>query len=226
MPIVPTYPGIYIEEILSSAHTITAAPTSIAVFVGYTHPFKTQQFATSDAPFTKPVRLFGFSDFEREFGGFFSIRAFDSSKDFGSVALSVYQFFLNGGAECYVVGLRPQAASPPGPIQASNVTVGGVKFTQIELTEEPDVSNPLDPGHVMKIDIGNVRTDGSGTPPPQNVADVTITYGSGPGAVVEKFRGVSLSKDLNGKPNPNYISTRIGTSVRSGSTLVPMRVLM
>src|SRR5437016_4792839 len=28
MPITPTYPGIYIEELPSSAHTITAAPTS------------------------------------------------------------------------------------------------------------------------------------------------------------------------------------------------------
>ena len=42
MPITPTYPGIYIEELPSSTHTITAAPTSITVFVGYTHPFKTK----------------------------------------------------------------------------------------------------------------------------------------------------------------------------------------
>ena len=42
MPVTPTYPGIYIEEILSNSHTITAAPTSVTVFVGYTHPFKTR----------------------------------------------------------------------------------------------------------------------------------------------------------------------------------------
>jgi hypothetical protein len=41
MPITPTYPGIYIQEIPSAVHTITAAPTNIAVFIGYTHPFKT-----------------------------------------------------------------------------------------------------------------------------------------------------------------------------------------
>ena len=28
MPVTPTYPGIYIEEILSNSHTITAAPTA------------------------------------------------------------------------------------------------------------------------------------------------------------------------------------------------------
>ena len=32
MPVTPTYPGIYIEEILSNSHTITAAPTSVTVF--------------------------------------------------------------------------------------------------------------------------------------------------------------------------------------------------
>src|SRR5689334_12651825 len=100
MPVTPTFPGIYIEEIASSAHTITAAPTSIAVFVGYTHPFKTK-----DGNFAKPVRLFSFADYEREFGGFFSNAGFEQPDEFGSVAHAVNQFFLNGGAECYVVGL-------------------------------------------------------------------------------------------------------------------------
>ena len=44
MPVTPTYPGLYIEELPSDAHTIEPAPTSITVFVGYTHPFKTRNF--------------------------------------------------------------------------------------------------------------------------------------------------------------------------------------
>ena len=32
MAITPTYPGIYIQELPSGAHTIVAAPTSITVF--------------------------------------------------------------------------------------------------------------------------------------------------------------------------------------------------
>ena len=43
MPITPTYPGVYIEELPSTSHTILAAPTSITAFVGYTHPLKTPQ---------------------------------------------------------------------------------------------------------------------------------------------------------------------------------------
>src|SRR5207249_424985 len=53
MPVTLSYPGIYIEELPSSAHTITAAPTSITVFTGYTHPYKTRSPG-------QPVRLFSF----------------------------------------------------------------------------------------------------------------------------------------------------------------------
>ncbi|MCC6364384.1 MAG: phage tail sheath family protein, partial [Bryobacterales bacterium] len=64
MPITPTYPGLYIEELASNARTITAAPTSIAVFAGYTHP-KTKNFR-------KAVQLFSFTEYEREFGGLYA----------------------------------------------------------------------------------------------------------------------------------------------------------
>jgi len=47
MPITPTFPGLYIEELPTNARTITAAATSILVAVGYTHPFKTNNFNTA-----------------------------------------------------------------------------------------------------------------------------------------------------------------------------------
>ena len=80
MPVLTTYPGIYIEEVPSSVHTISAAPTSITVFVGYTHPFKTR------LP-SKPIELFGIADYERWFGGSFRNAAFDAeAASFGDVA--------------------------------------------------------------------------------------------------------------------------------------------
>ena len=33
--VTPTYPGVYIEELPSSVHTIVGVPTSVAAFVGY-----------------------------------------------------------------------------------------------------------------------------------------------------------------------------------------------
>ena len=57
MPVQPTFPGIYIEELPSSTHTITAAPTSITVFVGYSHPFKTRQFGKPIQPGAYRIHL-------------------------------------------------------------------------------------------------------------------------------------------------------------------------
>src|SRR6516165_3740492 len=98
MPVTPTYPGLYIEEILSNSHTITAAPTSVTVFVGYTHPFKTRPQNYGEA-----VEIFSFTDYEREFGGLFNV---DWLAD--DVGRAVFQFFSNGGAVAYVVALIPQ----------------------------------------------------------------------------------------------------------------------
>src|SRR6266704_1227123 len=104
MPVTTTFPGIYIEEIQSSAHTITSAPTSITVFVGYTHPFKTTNF-------NKAIQLFSFTDYEREFGGLFASDIFDSA-----LAYTVNQFFLNGGSNAYVIGLQPRYRDSSGAI--------------------------------------------------------------------------------------------------------------
>src|SRR5580704_3870316 len=129
MAITPTFPGIYIEELPSSAHTITAAPTSIAVFLGYSHPFKTLK-----ANFGKPIELFSFTDYERWFGGFFRSSVFDGEADsFADLAQAVNQFFLNGGSDAFVVGLE---AKPGGvSIQPATAKIGSVTFTAREIVD-------------------------------------------------------------------------------------------
>ena len=59
MPVTPTYPGVYIEEIPSGVRTISGVSTSITAFVGY----------TSRGLDNRATRIFSFADFEREFGG-------------------------------------------------------------------------------------------------------------------------------------------------------------
>src|SRR5262245_52964322 len=117
MPVSPSYPGLYLEELPSNAHSIVAAPTSIAVFVGYSHPFK-----TAAATFGKPVPLSDFSDFERFFGGLFISAALDCN-----LGHAVNQFFLNGGSDAYVVGLKPAyqfGGAPSQPITAATTNLG------------------------------------------------------------------------------------------------------
>ncbi len=193
MPILPTYPGIYIEELPSSTHTITPAPTSIAVFVGYSHPLKTKTF-------NQPFQIFSFTDYERAFGGFFANAIFDSTTEkanFGNLAYAVNQFFLNGGTNAYVVGLE---AKPSGSaIVAATATVSGITFTAQELT---------DADHEITVTISNAQSDGT--------ADIMITYGSGPGARVETYRKVSIQTG-----NANFIETRIGATPDPTSTTPP-----
>src|ERR1700682_1911155 len=102
MPVTPSYPGLYIEELPLSAHSISAAPPSITVIVGYTHPYKTNLY-------NEAVRLFSFSDYEREFGGLFVSGLIEPH-----VPLAVNEFFLNGGSDLYVVGLEASIANGGG----------------------------------------------------------------------------------------------------------------
>ena len=48
MTVTTSYPGVYIQELPSLVHSITPAPTSVAVFVGYTHPFRTSAVPDGD----------------------------------------------------------------------------------------------------------------------------------------------------------------------------------
>jgi hypothetical protein len=86
MPVTPTFPGVYIEELPSGVHTITGVATSIAAFVGW----------TPKGPVDKATLIFSWADYERQFGGL------DARSQFG---YSVNQFFLNGGQMAYIVRL-------------------------------------------------------------------------------------------------------------------------
>jgi len=81
-----TYPGVYIEEVPSTVHTITGVATSIAAFVGWAPRGST----------TEAVLVQSFMDYQRQFGGL------DARSLLG---YSVSQFFNNGGQQAYIVRL-------------------------------------------------------------------------------------------------------------------------
>lgn len=217
MPVTPTFPGIYIEELPSSTHTITAAPTNIAVFIGYTDPLKTKA-----ANWGKPVQIFGFSDYERQFGGFFRSTAFaTSASSFGDMATAVNQFFLNGGSVAYIVGLYPQIGNqiaqnqPLQPtVTGASLPVGSLTFMAREITDD-----------TFQMTI-TIRVPNPISPPSGETADVIIAYGarsqsgsSGPGTITETYRQVSLDPS-----DPNYIVNQIGTPDNPVSSLVTIQV--
>ncbi|HEX2047666.1 MAG TPA: phage tail sheath subtilisin-like domain-containing protein [Acidimicrobiales bacterium] len=186
MPVTPTYPGLYLEELPSNARTITAAPTSVAVFVGYGHPYKTRQPDVA-------VRIFSFTEYEREFGGLFASGVFDPN-----LGHAVNQFFLNGGSVAWVVGVQASYRTntgsiiapdpPPGP----TATIGGLVFTGREPSDMVE----------MRVTIDNV----SGT-----TGDITVTYGA---VMLETYRGVSVDP-----ADANFVETVLGTASSPRSAL-------
>ncbi|MBV9239713.1 MAG: phage tail sheath family protein [Xanthobacteraceae bacterium] len=109
MPVLATYPGVYVQEIPSGVHTITGVATSITAFIG----------SALQGPDNVPVTLNSYGDFERIFGGLWV----------GStLGYAVRDFFLNGGAQAIVVRLyNPETGANPTP-PASHMKVGDFRF--------------------------------------------------------------------------------------------------
>src|SRR5690349_11678659 len=84
MPVLTTYPGVYVEELPSGIRTITSVATSITAFVG----------RALTGPVNEPTLIHSFSDYERAFGGLWQS---------SPVSYAVQQFYLNGGSEALIV---------------------------------------------------------------------------------------------------------------------------
>jgi phage tail sheath protein FI len=89
----PTYtaPGVYVEEVPSSQKVLSAAPTAVAAFVGFTE--RSPQDNPNDPEGLAPRLVTSWTDFEKLYGGFAP----------GCVLpLSVYGYFANGGSIAYI----------------------------------------------------------------------------------------------------------------------------
>ena len=101
MPVTPTFPGVYIEEIPSGVRTIVGVSTSTTAFLGY---FRR-------GPLNTPLRCFSLGDFDRELGGLLAV---------DEAGYAIQQFFLNGGSEAWVVRVAgSDNASSPAPAEVT-----------------------------------------------------------------------------------------------------------
>ena len=92
MPVTPTYPGVYVEEIPSGVRTIVGVATSITAFIG----------RASKGPVNDATRVRNFGDFERKFGGLWSK---------STMSYAVYQYFQSGGTEAVIVRITHNATA-------------------------------------------------------------------------------------------------------------------
>jgi len=140
MPITPTYPGVYIEEIPSGVRTITGVATSITAFIG----------RAWRGPVNEPITINSYADYERIFGGLWVE---------SSMSYAVRDFYLNGGSQAIIVRLDkdgnaatlnlPTDAAPPNnflPLTAANVGEWGNELSaavdhQTKDTEDDSLFN-------------------------------------------------------------------------------------
>jgi len=131
VPISPTYPGVYIQEIPSGVRTITGVSTSVAAFIG----------AANRGPINSATHVFNFSDYERYFGGL------DANSE---MSYAVRQFFLNGGSEGWVVRVATNVVNATDTLlsataaQVLDLTAvdGGKAGNNIQVSVDYQTSNP------------------------------------------------------------------------------------
>lgn len=142
MPIAPTYPGVYIEEIPSGVRTITGVATSITAFIG----------RAERGPVNNPTTITSFGDYERSFGGLSLL---------STMSYAVRDFYLNGGSLAIIVRVirnggtarislpvevgSPPATSPPSGNLSLDAASPGAWGRNLSATVDYDTADPTAP---------------------------------------------------------------------------------
>jgi Bacteriophage tail sheath protein len=138
MPVTPTYPGVYIEEIPSGVRTIVGVATSIGPFVD----------CFPQGPMNKAVRILSRADFGGQFGGL-DIRS--------EASYGVQQFFLNGGSEACVV--RTTSTTPANAATAAAISLADGAGGAIVLTATANSVGAWGGGVRLDVDYGVLRAN-------------------------------------------------------------------
>src|SRR5262245_3140129 len=136
MPVTPTYPGVYIEEIPSGVRTIVGVPTSVAAFIDF---FRR-------GPINRSVHIFNMGDSEREFGGL------DTQSE---ASYAIQQFFLNGGTEAWVIRTATAGTFATASIVLQDAPGGNdvLRVTAGRRLRGVGVDDPGSWGNMLRIDV-------------------------------------------------------------------------
>jgi hypothetical protein len=219
MPVNPTHPGVYIQEIPSGVRTITRVATSITAFVG-----RAERGVVGE-----PTVCRDFGEFDRRFGGLWSD---------GPMSYAVDDFFANGGTEAMIVRLF--AADEDDGI--TNLTIGSLRLRAVSEGSwgnrlSGQVSNPEDPASaaetagrfgLVEDDLFDLTVDDTGSGAGETFRNITVNM-SGGAARVDRVLDqssslVRLALDDNGDPvlprtRPSASTTPSGTDGNDGSEL-------
>jgi phage tail sheath protein FI len=174
MPVRPTFPGVYIEEVPSGVRTIVGVATSVAAFIDY--------FARG--PMNRAIQIFSFADFEREFGGLDAL---------SEASYAIQQFFLNGGTEAYVIRVGHSFATASIDL-VDNSSLPSLRITAGRLLRGVSVEDPGTWGNFVRLDVDYDTTD------PQTLFNLTVSEvsssGTQPVLRTETFRNLTMATSV------------------------------
>jgi phage tail sheath protein FI len=133
MPIQPTYPSVYIDEIPGSIRTISGVATSITAFIG----------SALSGPVNEPTSIYNFSDYERIFGGLIPE---------STMSYAVRNFYLNGGSKSIIVRIVLNATTA-----RITLPTGSLSMQDSDLTLE--ASSPGAWGNKLTAEVNYNTTD-------------------------------------------------------------------
>jgi phage tail sheath protein FI len=170
LPINPTYPGVYIEELENPVKAIVGVSTSITAFVG----------GALQGPLDDPILIHSFGEFESIFGGLWKK---------STMSYAVYQYFLNGGHDALIVRVVHTKDNNPDENAATATFAsesGGPKFV---------AANPGEWANNYQIEIDDKVDTEQDDPDPSKKHLFNLMVKDGSGTVVEEFRNISRNKD-------------------------------
>ena len=184
----PTYtaPGVYVEEVPSSQKVLTAAPTAIAAFVGFTEKAPTDDLMDPNG--LAPRLVTSWSQYESLFGSFAP----------GCVLpMAVYGYFANGGSIAYIC--RVPNSDPSGlPAQLALPAADRALGTPLQIQSvDPDAN----------ITVA-VSTDDPGDSTDEGPASFTLTVLLD-GEPVEQYPQLTFGGDRDVKTVVNKTSTKV-----------------
>lgn len=124
MPVQPTYPGVYIEEVPSGVRPIAGVATSVTAFVG----------RAKYGPVNEPTSCSTFGEYDRRFGGLWIDKPLPYAVD---------DFFANGGSKAVIV----RFFKPNDPI--NDPGIAGLSLDNLEIV----AANPGDWGNQLKVTV-------------------------------------------------------------------------
>jgi len=189
----PTYaaPGVYVEEVVSTQKVLSAAPTAITAFVGFTEKAPTDDPADPEG--LAPRLVTSWTQFEKLYGSFAP----------GAVLpLSVYGYFANGGSLAYIV--RVPNTAPSGQPSRRELPAADRSLGL------PIAVESLEPDAALTLQIATADSDPDGDgPSPFNLTVLDA------GVPVESFENLTLDKgDRNVATVVNGTSTKIKVEVQ------------